>query len=459
MTSLAWAATAFDAERERRYDTYDRYYRGDHDLEYATPKFKSAFGRTFEAFSYNRCANVVEALVDRMQVTGFDAPTEALRTRARELWDGEHMAVHEDRVYREAFTAGDGYVIVEHDPRTDDIHIWPQDASDIRVLYDPNVPGKRVAAVKRWPLDDGRVRLNLYLPGVVYKFVSVGPVSGVALSEQAALSIAARYEPYREERVPWPLKLRVPDEVPVFHFANNAAVNEYGRSELCDVIPIQNALNKTLMDLLVAMEFAAFPQRVIVDVDTSNPANDEAIKTFVAGITQILALYSEPDGKTPSLHEFSATNIQQYTAVVELFDQLISRASKVPTHYLTLPTSPPSGEALKVAEAPFTAKIESRQRAFGAVWGEVVRYALRLKGASVPAGVIRPVYASAMPVAIEERLAHAKSAREIGLPLVTVLRREFGLDPTEIAQIKAEIDEEAGSVAPFPTRDEQERAA
>jgi hypothetical protein len=49
--------------------------------------------------------------------------------------------------------------------------------------------------------------------------------------------------------------------VPVFHFANNADLGMTGRSELEAAMPVQDGLNKSVLDMLVAMEFSAYRQR------------------------------------------------------------------------------------------------------------------------------------------------------------------------------------------------------
>ncbi len=49
--------------------------------------------------------------------------------------------------------------------------------------------------------------------------------------------------------------------VPVFHFANNADIGSPGRSELDSAIPVQDGLNKSVLDMLVAMEFSAYRPR------------------------------------------------------------------------------------------------------------------------------------------------------------------------------------------------------
>src|SRR5699024_4007149 len=71
--------------------------------------------------------------------------------------------------------------------------------------------------------------------------------------------------------------LPVSDTVPVFHIANNARTNAYGKSEIKFLIALQNAINHVLMSGMVATEFAAFSQKVIMGVQ---PENEEEQKHY-----------------------------------------------------------------------------------------------------------------------------------------------------------------------------------
>ena len=44
------------------YRRYERYYKGEHDLSFATEKFESAFGSIFREFAMNLCAERVDAV-------------------------------------------------------------------------------------------------------------------------------------------------------------------------------------------------------------------------------------------------------------------------------------------------------------------------------------------------------------------------------------------------------------
>src|SRR4029079_7086471 len=57
--------------RTAKYAKNERYYRGDHDLAFATEKFANAFGSLFREFALNLCPAVCDAVKDKLRVTGF----------------------------------------------------------------------------------------------------------------------------------------------------------------------------------------------------------------------------------------------------------------------------------------------------------------------------------------------------------------------------------------------------
>src|SRR5690349_9054710 len=111
---LKWAHDAY-RRHGAHYADCRAYIQGDQPLEYATEKFKSAFGRQFKTFAYNRCAMLVDAHADRMQVEGFGSDSETVSQLAQGVWDDNQMDVREGQVEVEAFGLGDGYVLVERD--------------------------------------------------------------------------------------------------------------------------------------------------------------------------------------------------------------------------------------------------------------------------------------------------------------------------------------------------------
>jgi hypothetical protein len=454
---VKWALKMFQDDRTDRYNTYQEYVTGDQPLAFATLRFESTFGRLFEAFSYNRCELVIDAHADRLRVSGFGADTPTLATDAQLLWDANRMDVREGHVESDAFTYGDSYVIVEMHPDRGDVQLWTQDPRTVRVHYSSEAPGELDLAVKRWVTEDGRTRLTLYFADRIEKYISRTRTPGGLFANTAM----ERFEVNGEE---WPVALGVPDTVPVFHFANNGRTNAYGVSELRSVLPLQDALNKTLMDMLVAMEFAAFPQRVLIGVQGSDDPEealeeDRQLAAFVAGLQRIMTL-EDPNAK---IGEFSAVNIAQYLSVAEFWDKAVSRVTKVPMDYMAGTSDAISGRSRRLREAAFTAKIEDRQRAFGGVWSDIMTYGVRLKGAEAKPGAIRVNWVSAAPLSAEDQLDLAEAKKAVGLPFEQIVK-ELGYEPAQITEILAMARRasdqamglfNAGAISPFVTTNEE----
>jgi len=59
-----------------RYERAERYYRGSHDLAFASAKFQNAFGALFREFALNLCPAVCDSVRDKLIVKGFGVEDE-----------------------------------------------------------------------------------------------------------------------------------------------------------------------------------------------------------------------------------------------------------------------------------------------------------------------------------------------------------------------------------------------
>ena len=434
---VAWAIAAFRDGRNILYDKYESYIIGDQPLSFASPKFESAFGRLFSEFAYNRCEMAVDAHADRLQIAGFSADDDAIATAAQFAWDSNRMDTREGHMYRDAFGLGDSYVIVEKNPRTNKVLYWVNQPQSMRVHWNDDAPDTIDLAAKYWLDDDEHGNLTIYLPGEIRKYITrTRAKSGIPRSP-------SMFDRREVEGETWPLKLDVPDQVPVFHVPNNGRTSAYGVSELRSVLPLQDALNKTVMDMMVAMELVAFPQRVMIGVDAPQTPEEEAmVRAFEGGMTRLWTMAND-NGK---IAEFSAANIAQFIAVADYFDKAISRVTKIPYHWLGMSSEAESGRARRVSESPFVVKIEDRQKGFGYTVSEVQRYGLRLQGMDVKPGEIRVNWNSAESVSDEDVLDMQITKKAVGYPFVSILR-ESGYEPEQIDTIMQEAREASDAAA------------
>lgn len=388
----AWALRSLtDAGRYHTYAESRSYYDGKHRLAFATESFREAFGGLFSAFSENMCPAVVDAVTDRLDVTGFESTGKTTTTTdvqslvagvpgrkrvvikdplgqtAWDLWKDLDMDVKSKEVHREALTMGDGYVIVWPDDNMN-VQVWPQDAEQIAVEYDPDKEGVLKRAAKLWQIHDGRYRLNIYYPDYIRKLVTK-----TKKQVRPSITDARNFEEFEPD---------VPNQygvVPVFHFPNRR-IGRPGISELRDVVPLQDGLNKAVADMLVSMEYAAFKQRWIIGLEIElDPATGRPVDNALgaAGVDRIIAI---PDGDA-KVGQFDATDLGQFLKVQEKFWASAARVSGTPLHYFYIVhTNFPSGEAMKSAEARFVKKLLDRQKDFGKVWREVMRFAMYVEG-------------------------------------------------------------------------------
>ncbi len=414
-------------KRAESYRLYHDYYCGRHRLAFATEKFRNAFGTLFRSFADNLCPVVVDTIADRLKVVGFgvEEGAEVTAETAWSVWQVNRMDRRAGELHLEVLRSGDAYLVVWPDAVGRPI-FYVNVGAVMTVNYDPEQPGLVQWAAKLWRLDDGKLRLNLYFPDRIEKYVTRAKADSVPEKDSA-------FVPYEVEDEPWPLP-NPWEQVPVFHFANNAGVGDMGVSELANVIPLQDALNKAVADMLVAMEYVALPQRwatgLEVDIDevTGKPR-----VPFTPGVERVWAV-GDPEVR---FGQFDPANLQQFLAVQDGFRLEIARVSGIPVHYLMPERGDwPSGEALKQAEARLTAKLSDRQVAFGNVYEDALSLALRMVGQGGEAR-LSTLWQDPSPRSDREMAEVALIKQQIGVSREQILS-ELGYSPEQIERMTQE---------------------
>lgn len=428
------------------YEGYERYYLGIHRLAYASEKWRNVFGRLFGKFADNLCPAVVDALADRLEISGFtirgneemDETNDENIKRVEQVWHDNQMDHNAGHVHSLCLRDGDTYVLVWPDIRTGEPVITPQLARMTRVKYDPEKPGRIQWATKSWINEEKRCRVNLYFPDRIEKFIT--PRKMETVPERAGNLVAYDEKMGNKDDKAWP----IPNPYgicPIFHFGNNCVTGNYGQSELRDVLPLQDAINKSILDLLAAMEYTALPQRwatgleVEIDEETGRP-----IPPFTPGVDQLWA--------TPATDikfgEFSQGNLNQLVAVTDSLRMEVARITGTPLHYFMLMTDPPSGEALKALEARLLKKVRDRQLSYGAVWDNVIQFCNVILGGSWDVK-FHTRWKDPAP-RDEFQFAQALLIKsQLGVPRDQILS-ECGYTDEEIEEFKQMRNEEAASV-------------
>lgn len=411
-------------ERQRYIDYYD----GRHPRAFATEKWTTAFGDTLRSVRDNLCPIITDALADRLEVINFAGDSSGMRDAIADaawaLWQRERMEILSFDTHVEALKCGAAYVIVWSD-HENNARFYLQDSRQCVMVTDDDT-GDPIYAAKQWMTPDERTRLNLYYADRIERYITQRKNAADRLKDTAFVPLQRQNgngETIEDAITPNPFGV-----IPMFAF--------YARPALADAIPIQDALNKTIADKLVAMEFAAYPQRWATGLE---PPMNELTGTqelpFKAGVDR---LWFTGDAGT-RFGEFGTANLEQFLHVATAYREEMAVISGTPLHFFGARTSDAmSGEALKTLESRFTKKATRLQISFGAVWARAMKLALGIEGQTPPDNLTAQ-WTPAEQRSEKELLESLILKQELGVPN-EVLLEEYGYTPEDIA--KFDVDED-----------------
>lgn len=415
--------------KQTNYSKMERYYKGDHDLAFATEKFKNAFGELFREFSLNLCIGVCDAVKDKLRIKNFniEGGNKNLALEAWKIWQSNRMGLRSSIIHKEAIIKGDSYCLVWIDPndKNKKVTFYPQKAEKCMVHYDEETPGKILYGAKVWSIPDPtpgakpadrKIRLNMYYADKTEKYIS----------KKKTTSIPNKVDDFESFKADGSEIVTNPyNQVPLFHFPNNADIENNGSSELIPAIPVQNGLNKTVLDLMVAMEFVSYPQRWATGIEAEYDDDGQQKAMFMAGVER-LWLSESSETKFGS---FTTGDLRQFLEVKESFRVDMASTTGTPLYYfIQTGANFPSGESLKKAETRFINKVTDRMEVFGAIWEEMMAFALRIenKGSDIR---LFTDWEDPAPASEKEKLGNI------------ILKKEIGIDD-EQALIEADYGEE-----------------
>lgn len=411
------------SEPSARYADLDRYYTGTQPLAYLSPEAKTALGNRFGVMASNIPRLAVTALAERLRITGFSGDPALWADWVRNDLDQTSGVAH-----REALLLGDSFVIVWADPFGRP-RVTVESAKQVGVLTDP---GSRqiVAALKRWE-DTTRKTTEavLYLPDRIVRLRAnqVGAVTaqGLATVEELANPLGV---------------------VPVVNLRNSDRIlGEHGSSEIDDLKPLVDALNKSLADMMVTSEYVGRPRRWATGIElTEEPVlddegNDTGDTVEVNPIPEgARAMISEAaDAKFGQL---AAADLGGYEASVRVLLGQIMAVSTLPAHYVGVFTdNPASADALRAAEASLTARAEARQQTFGRAWEQVAKLMIAVRDGRDPSMIddIRVLWADAATRSVAQEADAVVKLYAAGLLPASYALGKLGYSDDEVAEIRA----------------------
>lgn len=347
---------------QHRYSQLDAYASGKQPLAYLSPGAKLAVPALSRIVS-NIPRLAVTSLAERLRITGF---------KGADIW-ADWLANDLDQtatlLHREALLFGDAYVICWSRPDGSPL-VTVESPRQVAVIKDP-ATREVTSAVKRWTTKT-TTEARVYLPDRIEHWRA--DTTGTATPAFKLIDTLDN-----------PL-----ETVPVVSFCNADRILGCGHSEIDDLIPLVDGLNKTLADLVVAQEYTARPRRWATGIDLmEEPVLDDNGNPIIEGGEPVMRVVNPiPEDWRTMWSEKAETKFGQlegaslagYQNAVNIWLGQIMAVSALPAHFVGITTeNPSSADALRASEASLTARAEARQAVFGRSWEHVARLMVAIR--------------------------------------------------------------------------------
>jgi len=418
-----------------------------------TDRLKQFLGETFGGFEFrlNIVQSVIRTVTEKLSVIGFDSLDKEAISWAQEVWDLNNLDALQDDIYEAALRDGAHYVIVDYPVEKGYPRWLPQthyteveaggDGNGCKIFYpqgDPNLDP--IVAVKYWTewIEQKLTqRRTLYFPDKIAKYARTGG--------------GGDWKPYKDsEDKEWPISWTDTDGTPL----GIAVVPFYNKSqalEAADAIPLQDAANKAVVDLLSTEDQTAY--RILVALGFIPTSDGLDLKS-----DQSNALEVQPGiiiGTTKSKTEADVKAIEpaQLSPMMDMVQQIImwlALVTDTPVSRFITTKLIASDETLKEQEAPLIAKVENRQKLFGGAISRCMTLSMKLArmyqmdpAAPIANARIKPIWKSAQ--SMKDRLEELTSKQGLGVPQEQ-LWTEIGYDQEKITTWKAQAEKRAAEM-------------
>lgn len=411
-------------ERQREYVEAGNYYEGDVAEGFATQALRRAMRGSGYASRLNFCRPVVDAVQNRLEISAVLGTSQQATKVIGDTWEFNELTLDANEIHRTALVYGDCYAMV-----------WPDEDGNLEIsyntpltttlVYDPEHPRRKVYAVKMWETELG-TRLNLYGPDSISKY----------FTDSKTVTEGTNW--YLQESVENPF-----GEVPVFHFRTH---RPEGRPEHKDAYDAQNYINKQFIQSMYVADYQGAPQRYAL----SKAGNSSEVADFEEGDTDRENLGSLQNGPgklwymtdVDKVGEFKPADPAVFWEPIKNTVRSMASLTNTPLHYFEKTGNVPSGEALRVAEAPLIKKVQDRQASFGQAWRDLFKFVLKVNDIAQD---VQVKWVQIESLDELERLDAALKKRNVGISVAQTMR-EMGYDEEVIVRTleEAKAEREAG---------------
>ncbi len=342
----------------------ERWFMGQHPLPMASTTNSDLYRKFQEMSQTNLVAKVVDVASSRLSITGIRTGDQDMDDHLWNLWQRSQMDSEQETLFSTALALGIAYISVW--PDEDGIPtFYPE--HPLQVCHIP-VPGKprEVAAALKIFYDELTLFYTavMYTPDRIYKWNSL-----------AAFDAVSQYSAMEVEIIDNPFGI-----IPIVPLRNRPTLTGWYASEMRDAIPIQRRINQTTLNMLVAQESVAFPQRWATGLEIDKDAEGRVTRPFKSG-ADALWVAEDPEVRFGEFKEGAFTG---YLESLRQDTEAIASVTNTPAFNLGSHLRvPPSAEALSAMESGLVKKIHQKQLQFGESVETALRYAMIMEGTDI----------------------------------------------------------------------------
>lgn len=441
--SLSMQAWREDEERRaRKVARFRRYADGDHDnrmtLEQKRLLNIHSGDEDSTEFNDNLCSIILDTPLDRIQLLGVNAnapkarqdstavapapqpqpvppaaqgqlpapmtsppaaskakPIDPAQEWATDLLERNRLDALQVDVHEATLRDGNTFLMVYPDENTRLPCFSHEPAYDgsygMVVIYETTTSETPLLAIKVWRITStliaDTVRVNVYYEDRIERYIGLTASGLHSYTEDGDGAVIGWVTPQGVRLdypvIPWLMPDRTPIGVPIFHFRNRGtSADNFGLSELENVLPLQDAANVVLTSLVATALLSGFPIRAAVGF--------QAPAAVVPGL--VLSINSkDASGKiimdkavgdylaSVRLDQYPAADLAPLISVAQYLKEEMFAVTNTPTDDKA--SRQASGEARKQAEIKLLGKVKRFEVRNGNAWENAVRMAARVEAA------------------------------------------------------------------------------
>jgi len=408
------------------------YYDGSQPEVFQSQRWMRVFRFEGADFRFNFTKTVVDSVLNRLDINQIQGTTEAANSYIDRVWNQTDLRIDINEIHRNALMYGDCYAIVWPDVNGT-VSIDYNSPLTTSLVYDQENPRIKSFAIKMWQIEtetEKVLKINLYYPDRIEKYEGKGDLEYLThLPNMNLIEVVTN---------PW-------GEIPVFHFRTH---KPYGKPEHFDAYGPQDAINKLINTHMYTVDYQGAPQRYALtaggqtaeleDFSEDDTAR-ENLGSLQNGPGQLWYLQG-----VNAVGQFPAADPDTFTKPVLDFVNAMASITSTPLHFFMKGSYIPSGEALRVAEAPLTKKVLNRQLTFGSTWRDLFKFMLRVEGIVADVEID---WQNPETIDTVDQWDIAVRKKSVGMPLEQILL-ELGYDAEIAAQVaEASVDVNSTEVA------------